>query len=39
MLKIIQRFDKHCSCHLQGEYVMVGTLKMETAMFVEKVKK
>jgi hypothetical protein len=21
MLKIIQRFDKHCSCHLQGEYV------------------
>jgi hypothetical protein len=24
MLKIIQRFGKHCSCHLQGEYVMVG---------------
>jgi hypothetical protein len=23
MLKIV-RFDKHCSCHLQGEYVMVG---------------
>jgi hypothetical protein len=24
MLKIIQRFDKHCSCHLQREYVIVG---------------
>jgi hypothetical protein len=24
MLKIIERFGKHCSCHLQGEYVMVG---------------
>jgi hypothetical protein len=24
MLKIIQRFGRHCSCHLQGEYVMVG---------------
>jgi hypothetical protein len=24
MLKIIQRFGKHCICHLQGEYVMVG---------------
>jgi hypothetical protein len=24
MLKIIQRFDKHFSCHLQSEYVMVG---------------
>jgi hypothetical protein len=24
MLKIIQRFGKHCSCHLQGEYEMVG---------------
>jgi hypothetical protein len=23
MVKII-RFGKHCSCHLQGEYVMVG---------------
>jgi hypothetical protein len=21
MLDVIQRFDKHCSCHLQGEYV------------------
>jgi hypothetical protein len=21
MLKVIQRFGKHCSCHLQGEYV------------------
>jgi hypothetical protein len=24
MLKIIQHFGKHCSCHLQGKYVMVG---------------
>jgi hypothetical protein len=24
ILRIIQRFGKHCSCHLQGEYVMVG---------------
>jgi hypothetical protein len=24
MLKIINRFGKHCSCYLQGEYVMVG---------------
>jgi hypothetical protein len=24
ILKIIQRFGKHCICHLQGEYVMVG---------------
>jgi hypothetical protein len=24
MLKIIQRFGKHCSCYLQGEYVIVG---------------
>jgi hypothetical protein len=24
MLKIIQRFGKHSSCHLQGKYVMVG---------------
>jgi hypothetical protein len=24
MLRIIQRFAKHYSCHLQGEYVMVG---------------
>jgi hypothetical protein len=23
MLKIIQHLDKHCSCHLQCEYVMV----------------
>jgi hypothetical protein len=23
MLKIIQRFGKHRSCHLQGEYAMV----------------
>jgi hypothetical protein len=42
MLKIIQRFGKYCSCHLQCEYVMVGcfdglvcTLKMATAMFAE----
>jgi hypothetical protein len=24
ILRIIQRFDKHFSCHLQGEYVVVG---------------
>jgi hypothetical protein len=24
MLNIIQCFSKHCSCHLQGEYVMFG---------------
>jgi hypothetical protein len=24
MLKIIHRFGKHCSCHLQGEYVLIG---------------
>jgi hypothetical protein len=24
MLKIIQRFGKHCSCHLQDECVVVG---------------
>jgi hypothetical protein len=24
MLKIIQHFGKHCNCHLQSEYVMVG---------------
>jgi hypothetical protein len=24
MLRIIQRFGKHCSCYLQGEYVMIG---------------
>jgi hypothetical protein len=24
MLKVIQRFGKHCNCHLQGEYVLVG---------------
>jgi hypothetical protein len=24
MLKIIQRFGKHCSCHHQGEYVVDG---------------
>jgi hypothetical protein len=23
MLKIIQRFGKHCSCHLHGEYAVV----------------
>jgi hypothetical protein len=23
MLSIIQHFDKHCSCHLQGECVVV----------------
>jgi hypothetical protein len=22
VLKIIQRFGTHCSCHLQGEYVL-----------------
>jgi hypothetical protein len=22
MLKVIQRFDKHCSCHIQGKYVL-----------------
>jgi hypothetical protein len=35
MLTIIQRFGKHCSCHLQGECVMVGRLKMGTAVFAE----
>jgi hypothetical protein len=24
MLRIIHRFGKHCSCHLQGECVVVG---------------
>jgi hypothetical protein len=24
MLRIIQRFGKHCSCHLQGECVVAG---------------
>jgi hypothetical protein len=24
MIKVIQRLGKHCSCYLQGEYVMVG---------------
>jgi hypothetical protein len=24
MLKVIQRFDKHFSCHLQGGSVLVG---------------
>jgi hypothetical protein len=24
MLIVIQRFGKHCSCHLQGEYVEAG---------------
>jgi hypothetical protein len=24
ILRIIQRFGKHCSSHLQGEYVLVG---------------
>jgi hypothetical protein len=24
MLKVIQCFDKHCICHLQGEYLLVG---------------
>jgi hypothetical protein len=23
MLKVIQRFGKHCSCHLQGEYIYI----------------
>jgi hypothetical protein len=27
MLKVIQRFDKHCSCHLHGEYVRWGLLE------------
>jgi hypothetical protein len=27
MLKIIQRFSKHCSCHLQGESVMAGRFR------------
>jgi hypothetical protein len=26
MLRIIQRFGKHCSCHLQGECVVVGRI-------------
>jgi hypothetical protein len=25
MLKVIQRFSKHRSCHLLGEYVLVGS--------------
>jgi hypothetical protein len=24
MWKVIQHFGKHCSCHVQGEYVLVG---------------
>jgi hypothetical protein len=24
MLRIIQHFGKHCSCHLQSEYVVAG---------------
>jgi hypothetical protein len=28
MLKIFERIGKHCSCHLQDEYVMVGRLWM-----------
>jgi hypothetical protein len=28
MLRIIQRSGKHCSCHLQGEYVMAGRFRM-----------
>jgi hypothetical protein len=24
MLQVIQRFGKHRSCHLQGEYILVG---------------
>jgi hypothetical protein len=28
MFKIIKHFDKHYSCHLQGEYVMVGRFWM-----------
>jgi hypothetical protein len=27
MLRIIQRFNKHCTCHLQGECVEVGQRK------------
>jgi hypothetical protein len=27
MLRIIQRLGKHCSCHLQGERVMVGRFR------------
>jgi hypothetical protein len=27
MSKIIQRVGKHCSCHLQGESVMVGRFR------------
>jgi hypothetical protein len=26
LLKVIQRFRKHCSCHLQGECVVVGDI-------------
>jgi hypothetical protein len=25
MLRVIQCFDKHCSCHLQGESVVAGS--------------
>jgi hypothetical protein len=24
IVKVTQRFDKHCNCHLQDEYVLVG---------------
>jgi hypothetical protein len=24
MLRVIQRFGKHCTCHLQGEYIVAG---------------
>jgi hypothetical protein len=27
MLKIIQRFGKHCSCHRHGEFVMAGRFR------------
>jgi hypothetical protein len=37
MLSVIQRFGKHCSWHLQDEYVHSQhiTLKMATAVFAE----
>jgi len=24
MLRVVQHFDKDCSCHLQGEVILVG---------------
>jgi hypothetical protein len=37
MLKVIQRFRKHCSCHLQGECVLVGCFwkPLKAAVFAE----